>query len=330
MSGFGSSGSGLGRVQGQNPFGSGMNRSPAPITGPGSPMYQAYGNKPLVGNPMTRAIDPNQGQQFDPWARSRDLAGIGNKPGYDMTGGVNTFNKLPGATWSSIPGASSGNPGLDSYARSGGDANVGFKTYENALLPGQSYPGFGNRYGPDQHQPGRGTPNTNPIPPGFQPPGAGVPWSMGGGLQTYGPDQHQPNRGTPNTTTQGPWTPGPTWPGMITSQPPMSTPFVVNQPNQLPPVMQGQAPQMIPGTNRPMPPGAFIDEYGIARRAPETPMNPGAKQFGQYTPGPNGFTLDQSGGLNRINGTLFSAEGLNQGGIAAPNYVDYLNRMFRR
>lgn len=208
------------------------------------------------------------------------------------------------------------------------------KTYENApnptqLLPGQSYPGFGGRYGPDQHQPGRGTPNT--ATPGFIPPGSGPTWP---GMITsqppgYGPDQHQPNRGTPNTTTQGgtPWTPGPTWPGMITS-PQMSDPFTQTAPNpqQAQPAQAQPAQQMIPGTNRPMPPGAFIDEYGIARRAPETPMNPAAGQFGAYqNPAGDGFTGIRNG-QNLYRGHLWNAQGMDQGGNDFTNWLNYMGQ----
>lgn len=100
----------------------------------------------------------------------------------------------------------------------------------------------------------------------------------------------------------------------------------------LPPMSGGiQAkPAMIPGTNRPMPPGAFIDEYGIARRAPETPFNPGAGQFGQYGQRPaGGFQGSVRNGQNFIGNTLFAPQGLNQNGGAPDanmmNFVNYMN-----
>jgi hypothetical protein len=61
-------------------------------------------------------------------------------------------------------------------------------------------------------------------------------------------------------------------------------------------------------------PGGFVDANGIPRRAPETPMNPGAGQWGQYqTPTGDGFTGTRNG-QNFVNGHLFAAEGLNQSG----------------
>lgn len=61
------------------------------------------------------------------------------------------------------------------------------------------------------------------------------------------------------------------------------------------------------------------------------PFVPGAGQFGQYgAPGANGFSLDTTGGINRIVGgangpQIYNAEGLVQGSPAPQNFVNYLN-----
>lgn len=134
--------------------------------------------------------------------------------------------------------------------------------------------------------------------------------------------------------------------GMPTMGPSMSAPFTVNAP-QPSPTMPDQSkawtPPKPPGTppmpppNQPpppnMPPGAFIDEYGIARRAPETPFVAGMGQFGQYGQMPaGGFQGSVRNGGNYIGDTLFAAQGLNQAGGKTPapdenmmNFVNYMN-----
>lgn len=66
----------------------------------------------------------------------------------------------------------------------------------------------------------------------------------------------------------------------------------------------------------------------------DSPFNPGMGQFGQYGPrGPGGFTGSVQNGQNFINNgagqrTLFSPEGLNQGGnnMSLMNFLNYMNR----
>lgn len=310
MSGFGNSGSGLGR--GQMPMGTGP-MAGRPNANPG---LASYANSGMDAT----AMQGGGGGAFKPFGAPSMGPGMQSNGGSMFTGGTQGWTGQPVG---GNPGMRKpmGNPGM----QKGYDYDPNFSgPAPTSSIPGFTAPNYFDQY----RQPGSPPPSPS-IPGPGTPPSLPPNTSLGFTPPNYFDPYRQPGNPPPSPPIPGPGTPPQLPPNTSFGQPPMpiadphrdygSKPQIAPQPAQSQPMQQANEIANIPagyGQARTMSTmGTYVDEYGIPRYR-EAPFVPNAGQWARLGDPRQGGDLVAStaGGANTINNIPFAAESLNQSG----------------